>query len=148
MFDVWDTEDEIYLPYGESTEVFLALHRLTDYMFEDKLRYVPLLYSGPFRGWEETRKFLEVNRTGAQPCEEGIIIKSQDRHDDNSKNPIYLKIVNEKFSEVHDSKPKKPIDPEILAARAAEEERVATIVNYERVNKMLFKLIDEGIDYR
>lgn len=145
MFDVWDTEDEIYLPYEESKEVFYAFHRLTNDTFHTTFRYVPLVYCGPFRGWAETMKLLDAKTTGAQPCEEGIVIKSQERFESNSKNPTYLKIVNEKFSEVHDVKPKKAIDPEVLAARAAEEEKVATIVNYERVNKMLFKLIDEGI---
>lgn len=145
MFDVWDTEDEIYLPYEESKEVFYAFHRLTDDAFHSTFRYVPLVYCGPFRGWAETMKLLDAKTTGAQPCEEGIVIKSQERFEDDSRSPIYLKIVNEKFSEVHDTKPKKVIDPAILAAREEEEKRVATIVNYERVNKMLFKLIDEGI---
>ena len=145
MFDVWDTEDEIYLPYEESKEVFYAFHRLTNDAFHSTFRYVPLVYCGPFCGWAETMKLLDAKTTGAQPCEEGIVIKSQERFEDDSRSPIYLKIVNEKFSEVHDTKPKKVVDPAILAAREEEEKRVATIVNYERVNKMLFKLIDEGI---
>lgn len=51
---------------------------------------------------------------------EGIVIKRQNKlWSKSSRLPYYVKIVNEKFSEAHSSKP-KTIDPEKMAAREAE----------------------------
>ena len=52
---------------------------------------------------------------------EGIVIKRQNKlWSKSSRLPYYVKIVNEKFSEAHSSKP-KTIDPEKMVAREAEQ---------------------------
>ena len=80
------------------------------------------------------------------PTGEGIVIKSQDRLDNkSSRTPAYVKIVAKEFSEVHQSKPQKEIDPEKLAKKQADESLAATIVTERRVQKTLEKLIEDGI---
>lgn len=145
VFDVFDTETNQYLPYIDTLVIFKALEKMSQ-QYGEVLYFVPVIYEGPFISWEHLMEFLKKDTTGAQPCEEGIVIKSQDRlADRGSKIPTYIKIVNEKFSEVHDSKPKKLIDPEILKAREANRAMVATVVTERRVQKIIEKMIDEGI---
>lgn len=150
MFDVYDTQTQQYLPfkeaYGFYGQLFLAstISSTPENNLAAKTNFVPVIYEGPFEGWEKTKEYLNVNTTNASPCEEGIVIKSQERFVEDSRSPIYLKIVNEKFSEVHSSTPKS-VDPAALAKKEAERNLVMTIVNYERVNKQLLKLIDEKI---
>ncbi len=153
MFDVWDCEIEQYLPYEQAREFYDELveaaeaHNVMIGFGNNAIAiyFVPVLYDGAFLGWERTMELLSISTTGAQPCEEGIVIKSQDRLDNKSSNtPAYVKIVNERFSEVHDAKPKKPVDPAILAARAEAKERASTIITKRRVEKVLEKAVDNG----
>lgn len=68
---------------------------------------------------------------------EGIVIKRQTKLlSKSSRLPYYVKIVNEKFSEVHSSKP-KIIDPAKMAAREAEQAAVAQVVTKRRIIKGL-----------
>lgn len=145
VFDVFDTETNQYLPYIDTLVIFKALEKMSQ-QYGEVLYFVPVIYEGPFISWEHLMEFLKKDTTGAQPCEEGIVIKSQDRlADRGSKIPTYIKIVNEKFSEVHDSKPKKPVDPAVLKAREANRAMVATVVTERRVVKILEKFVDNSI---
>ena len=139
MFDVWDKNLGEYLPQEKSFSIF---KRLSPYIAE----YVNTLYSGKFASWDELLDLLKENTYGESPCMEGIVIKRQGKLDSkNSRDPFYIKIVSEKFSEVHDSKPRKPVDPAVVAAAEAAQAEIATIVTERRVEKMILKLIDEGI---
>ena len=138
MFDVWDRETEQYLTQEDSLAIF---DRLKNYI----PNYVHTLYNGPFISWEHTLAFLKENIYGETPCMEGIVIKRQNKlWSKSSRLPYYVKIVNEKFSEVHSSKP-KTIDPEKLAAREAEQAAVAEVVTKRRITKGLEKLIEDNI---
>lgn len=138
MFDVWDKETEQYLTQQDSLAIF---DRLKNYI----PNYVHTLYNGPFVSWEHTLAFLNENIYGESPCMEGIVIKRQDKlWSKSSRLPYYVKVVNEKFSEVHSSKP-KTIDPEKLAAREAEQAVVAEVVTKRRIIKGLEKLIEDNI---
>ena len=138
MFDVWDRETEQYLTQEDSLAIF---DRLKNYI----PNYVHTLYNGPFISWEHTLAFLKENIYGEAPCMEGIVIKRQDKlWSKSSRLPYYVKVVNEKFSEVHSSKP-KTIDPEKLAAREVEQAAVAEVVTKRRITKGLEKLIEDNI---
>lgn len=138
MFDVWDRETEQYLTQEDSLAIF---DRLKNYI----PNYVHTLYNGPFISWEHTLAFLKENIYGEAPCMEGIVIKRQNKlWSKSSRLPYYVKIVNEKFSEVHSSKP-KTIDPEKLAAREAEQAAVAEVVTKRRIQKMLQKFEEDNL---
>jgi len=136
VFDVWDTEIEQYLPWEQTKQMaeFCGL------------KMVPLFYDGPFTSWEDIYKFVGKTEMEGSPTGEGIVIKSQDRLDNkSSRTPAYVKIVAKEFSEVHQSKPQKEIDPEKLAKKQVDEALAATIVTERRAEKTLEKLIDDTL---
>lgn len=139
MFDVWDKKTEQYLPFEDTRSIF---GRLSECGIE---RFVPIFYTGVFVSWEHTLSFVGKTEMGAEPCGEGIVIKRQSKLDSkSSRDPFYVKIVSEKFSEVHKSKP-KTIDPEKMAQLEAEKAEVATVVTKRRVEKMLQKFEEDNI---
>lgn len=73
------------------------------------------------------------------------VIKNQTKlNNPNTRNPFYIKIVGDKFTEVHSSS-KKPVSAEVLKAKEEEQAIVGTVVTEARVRKILHKLVDEGI---
>lgn len=136
VFDVYDTETEQYMPWDFTKQIaeFIGL------------KTVPLFYDGPFISWEHIYSFVGKTEMGGEPTGEGVVIKSQDRLDNKfSGTPAYVKIVAKEFSEVHQSKPQKEIDPEKLAKKQADEALAATIVTERRIIKGLEKFIEDGI---
>lgn len=136
VFDVYDTETEQYMPWDFTKQIaeFIGL------------KTVPLFYDGPFISWEHIYSFVGKTEMDGKPTGEGVVIKSQDRLDNKfSGTPEYVKIVAKEFSEVHQSKPQKEIDPAKIAAKKADETLAATIVTARRITKGLEKLIEDGI---
>ena len=135
LYDIWNNVTQSYLP---QTEVKAFCKKF-------KLNYIEELYYGPFISWEHCRSFLNKS-TAYGPEQEGIVIKNQSKLvDENSRAPAYLKIVNEKFKESqHSKKEKKPVDPEVEAAKAEAAKLAASIVTEARVRKLILKLVDEG----
>lgn len=72
------------------------------------------------------------------------VVKIQGEWDENDRNPHVLKIVNEDFRESMKTK-EKIIDPEAEAAKEEARNIMESIVTPRRVEKILFKLRDEGI---
>ena len=139
MFDVWDKVAEEYLPQEKSFSIF---KKLQPYITE----YVNTLYSGDFISWDALLNLLKENTYGESPCMEGIVIKRQNCLDSKSSRlPFYVKIVSEQFSEVHKSKKQKAIDPEAIAKKEANLALAATIVTPQRVQKMIYKFIEDGL---
>ena len=136
VFDVWDTEIEQYIPWEQTKQMaeFCGL------------KMVPVFYDGPFTSWEHVYSFVGKTEMGGEPTGEGVVIKSQDRLDNKfSGTPAYVKIVAKEFSEVHQSKPQKDIDPAKIAARQAAEALAETIVTARRITKGLEKFIEDTL---
>jgi hypothetical protein len=136
VFDVWDTEIEQYIPWEQTKQMaeFCGL------------KMVPVFYDGPFTSWEDIYSYVGKTEMGGEPTGEGVVIKSQDRLDNKfSGTPAYVKIVAKEFSEVHQSKPQKDIDPAKIAARQAAEALAETIVTPRRVEKAIQKFVEDGI---
>ena len=131
VFDIFNRETESYMPQ-EYVKAFCVEHGL-DYIHE--------LYNGPFISWEHCRTFSYMPAYGQ--TQEGIVVKNQDKLTD-SDGYFYLKIVNPEFKEKM-NKPPKEIDPEKEAAKANAQSLMEQIVTRNRVEKMLFKLRDDGI---
>lgn len=141
MYDVWDRETEQYLPYEETIYFYNKLIEggIT-------MEFVNTLYIGEFKSWEHILFLLEINTYGEKPCMEGVVIKRQSRLDSRSSRlPYYVKVVNEQFSEVHDTHVKKNIDPEKLKEIEAQKALVAAIVTERRCQKILEKMIEDNI---
>lgn len=144
MFDVWDTQTEQYLPYEETRAFYGRLIACGNK--EKKFNFVPVFYIGKFESWEKTMELVGKTEVGAEPSGEGIVIKRQDCLDSKSSRlPFYVKIVSEQFSEVHKSRKQKTIDPAAIAKKEANIALAATIVTQQRVQKMLYKFIEDGL---
>ena len=144
MFDVWDTQTEQYLPYEETRSFYDKLIACGNE--DNKFNFVPVFYIGKFESWEKTSELVGKTEVGAEPTGEGIVIKRQNCLDSKSSRlPFYVKIVSEQFSEVHKSKKQKAIDPEAIAKKEANLALAATIVTPQRVQKMIYKFIEDGL---
>ena len=144
MFDVWDTQAEQYLPYEETRSFYDKL--IACGKEDNKFNFVPVFYIGKFESWEKTSELVGRTEVGAEPTGEGIVIKRQNCLDSKSSRlPFYVKIVSEQFSEVHKSKKQKAIDPEAIAKKEAKLALTATIVTPQRVQKMIYKFIEDGL---
>ena len=132
FYDVYDLKTEGYLPQNEVKDI---VNRLD-------LIQVPVFYHGEFTSWEDVRKFVGRTELGGE-LGEGVVVKNQTRlNDPNTRLPFYTKIVIEKFSE---HKKQRVVDPEKLAERERLNAIAETIVTRARVEKILNKLVDEGI---
>lgn len=144
MFDVWDTQAEQYLPYEETRSFYDKLIACGNE--ENKFNFVPVFYIGKFESWEKILELVGRTEVGAEQAGEGIIIKRQNCLDSKSSRlPFYVKIVSEQFSEVHKLKKQKAIDPEVVAKKEANLALAATIVTPQRVQKMIYKFIEDGL---
>ena len=134
MYDVYDVENQCYLPQSE-------VKRLAD---ELGFTYIYVLYDGDFISWEHCRSLMsEV--VYSESIEEGIVVKNMTHlNNPNSREPFVLKIVSDKFSEVRKIRVRE-IDPEKEAIKAKAQEIVNQIVTHRRVEKELYKMRDEGI---
>lgn len=140
MYDVYDTEIKQYLPYDETIVIFEKLKAAGVQNFAN------VLYKGEFKSWEATNELLKANTYGEKPCMEGIVIKRQSRLDSKSSSlPFYIKIVNQQFSEVHTDHVKKEFNPEELAKIEAQKKLVAAVVTERRCQKIVEKLIEDGV---
>lgn len=132
FYDVYDLETEGYLPQNEVKDIVNRLN----------LIYVPVFYDGEFTSWDDIRKFVGRTDLGGE-LGEGVVVKNQTRlNDTNTRIPFYTKIVIEKFSE---HMKQRVVDPEKSVERERLNAIAETIVTRARVEKILNKLVDEGI---
>ncbi|UNA01647.1 putative RNA ligase [Bacillus phage vB_BcgM] len=134
LFDLYDTKTKKYLPYGNVEEEAKRLG----------LKLAPVLYEGEFISFEHLMSFVGQTKlggnVGGQAGGEGIVVKKV-----NDKDQVFLKLVDEAFLEVHNStgsRQKAPKDPNKASAERA---FVAATVTEARVDKILYKLSDEGV---
>lgn len=136
VFDIKSLSSNTYLPWKETKRIAKILGLPT----------VPIFYEGPFKDWDHVYSFVGKTEMDADPAGEGIVIKSQERLNraDDGRAPSYVKIVGEKFSEIHHSKTHKLINTEKLAEKQRLEELAKTIVTDRRVEKILQKFVEDG----
>ncbi|QDH49945.1 RNA ligase [Bacillus phage Beyonphe] len=134
LFDLYDTKAQKYLPY-ETVE--LESLRLG-------LKLAPVLYRGKFIDFEHLMSFVGTTALGGHVGDkeggEGIVVKKV-----NDKDQVFLKLVDEAFLEVHNSKGSKQKAPKDPNKASAEREFVNATVTEARVDKILYKLSDEGV---
>ena len=135
VYDIWDKAISQYWTQN-AVKGFCTIHGL---------EYIEELYYGPFVGWDHCRSFLNKS-TAYGPEQEGIVIKNQTKlGNSDNRNPVYIKIVNDKFKESqHSKKPPKEIDPKKEVEKQKAAELVGSIVTEARVRKLILKLVDEG----
>lgn len=141
IYDIWDTATK---SWKSQIEVQIVVH--TFKMQHVDVRTPKSFYFGFFKGWEHLYSLVGQTAIGAQPCGEGIVIKNQSRlYNSSDEEPAYIKIVSEKFSEVHEKKPKKLPSLEELEKKKEQEELAKTIITERRIQKFIEKMVDNGI---
>ncbi|ASZ75983.1 RNA ligase [Bacillus phage Taffo16] len=134
LFDLYDTKTQKYLPY-ETVE--LEALRLG-------LKLAPVLYRGEFIDFEHLMSFVGKTALGGHVGDkeggEGIVVKKV-----NDKDQVFLKLVDEAFLEVHNSRGSKQKVPKDPNKASAERAFVNATVTEARVDKILYKLSDEGV---
>lgn len=127
LFDLYDVEKEKYIHF---TEVKKEAERL-------KLNLIPVFYEGEYQSLEHLESFIGQTALGVKKGE-GIVVKNVDYQDVYGKQ-LFVKLVIDAFKEVQ--RIKKPRDPNV---QSAEIEAVQSVLTRARVEKWIYKLIDEG----
>lgn len=136
LFDIYDRVDERYLTQDKVNELAKELG----------LNQVKTYYSGEFTTWDEVYKYADRQSDISEKEQEGIVVKNMTALAEERTLPAYLKIVNASFREVQRSHHKQKVeDPMKIAARAKAMEIAQQIITENRVKKLIYKLIDEGI---
>lgn len=136
IFDIYDMEKRCYCPQEYVKAVAEALG----------IPYVPVFYDGVFTNWDEIMPLIGRTEMGGE-IGEGIVIKNLSRLCDGKTGlPVYTKLVHERFQEVfRKARERRQGDPEERKARFLGRQAAESIVTSARVEKMLHKLVDEGI---
>lgn len=128
LFDLYNVDGEVYLSH----------HTMMAEAARLGLQTVPVFYAGKYKGYEHLVQF--VNRSVLAEQGEGIVVKNYDYRDRFGKQ-MYVKLVSEKFAEMRPQKtPRDPNRPESLEATF-----IKTFMTRARVEKLLLKLVDEGV---
>lgn len=130
-FDVFDTESGKYLP---QSKVRVIVEKLG-------LNYVPVFFEGEFTRWDDYMHLVGKTEMGGE-IGEGIVVKNMTSIDYNT---LYTKIVHERFRETKRTPKPKPTDMERIREKERLTELAKTIVTRQRVEKMLYKLIDDAL---
>lgn len=134
LYDIYDVDSEMYHPFSI---VKLEAQRLG-------LNLIPVLYEGEYTSFEHLQSFVGKTmlggRLGDVETGEGIVVKNVD-YRDRFGNQKFVKLVTDVFREVQ--KQKAPKDPQIELTQ--EQVFVQQVVTEARVDKFLYKFVDEGI---
>lgn len=129
LFDIYDHDTETWHDYSyvQSEAGLLGLEM------------VPVFYIGDYRSFDHLMSFVGRTDLGGKLGDletgEGIVVKKLE------DNNVFVKLVVDQFREVQ--KQKAPKDPQRVATQ--EQLFVNDTVTPARIEKMLFKLVDEGI---
>lgn len=132
FYDVFDLATGGYMYQAAAYEIFKQLNLLT----------APVFYIGEFQSWDFVKQWVGKTMLGGE-YGEGIVIKNQTALNAD-KTEYYIKIVCDQFKETSHHKV-KIVDPKKMAATEKELELAKTIVTFPRVDKILHKLVDEGV---
>lgn len=132
VFDIYDVKDENYLSQSDVKE-FAKKHGLN---------YIHTFYEGKFPGWDYVKSYVGKSVYGE--IGEGVVIKNQSKlRCSDSKYPSILKLVIENLCEVAK---KNKVDKNKMHILNEAKEQAAQIVTKRRIEKIAYKLRDDGID--
>ncbi|WP_439197285.1 RNA ligase family protein [Bacillus velezensis] len=130
LFDIYDKKEGVDLSHvAVVTEAF----RLG-------LTLAPILYAGKYRGFDHLQNFVGRSALANESAEgEGVVVKNVSYRDNFGKQ-LFVKVVSDSFREMQPQK--APRDP---AKLNAEQTFVRTFATKGRVDKLLRKMVDEGV---
>jgi hypothetical protein len=126
LFDIYDRKEQKYLHYSSFDDLAPAY-----------IERVPTFYDGPYISDDHLRTFLGKTAFPI-PEGEGIVIKNTD-YVDRYGHQKFVKMVTESFSEKSKKKNPTPV------VESEEQKFARQYVTPARVEKILYKLVDEGV---
>lgn len=134
----------LYDIYNLHLEEYVSFSMVRDEAKRLGLNLIPVFFEGEFESFEQLMSYVgrtELNgKLGQEVSGEGIVVKNVDYRDSFGKQ-MFVKLVVDKFAEVQMQKapkdPKKKFTPEELKVREC--------ITSPRVEKQLFKMIEEGL---
>lgn len=134
-YDIFDVNEGKYLTQDKVKQIVEELD----------LIYVPVFYVGKFISWEHIKGFVGRTEMGGE-YGEGVVVKNQTKlNNPNTRLPFYTKIVCDTFCETKGHRESKPVDIEKMAERERLQSITETIVTNARVQKLVNKMVDDGI---
>ncbi|ODB76032.1 RNA ligase family protein [Bacillus velezensis] len=130
LFDIYDKKEGVYLSH---VAVVAEAFRLG-------LTLAPILYAGKYRGFDHLQNFVGSSALANELAGgEGVVVKNVSYRDNFGKQ-LFVKVVSDSFREMQPQK--APRDP---AKLNAEQTFVRTFATKGRVDKLLRKMVDEGV---
>ncbi len=132
LYDIYNTHLEEYVSFS---------------MVEDEhkrlgLNLVPVFFKGEFESYEQISQYIGRTELGGtikgEPSGEGIVVKNVS-YKDNFGKQMFVKLVVDGFAEF--VRQKLPKDPKAMSKT---RQLVADCLTQARVDKHLFKMVDEG----
>lgn len=137
LYDIYLIEEDDKSFYESFTAVKMEAERLG-------LNLIPVFYEGEYQSFEHLQSFVGKTLLGGKLGDvetgEGIVVKNV-KYRDRFGNQKFVKLVTDAFREVQ--KQKAPKDPKIELTQ--EQVFVEKTVTEARVEKLLYKFVDEGI---
>ncbi|MBM7598261.1 hypothetical protein JOC34_000618 [Virgibacillus halotolerans] len=137
--DYGDNERQFYLfdIYDERSEEYLPIHVIKAESKRLGLNLAPVFYEGEFQSLDHINSFVGESKLG--DIGEGVVVKNYN-YKDKFGDQVFTKIVSDQFAEKAQTKKQKlPQNTNEL------DDFVDTYLTKPRVEKMLHKLVDEGI---
>ncbi|EPC8411051.1 RNA ligase family protein [Bacillus thuringiensis] len=134
LYDIFDTETQRYINFKLVKKVSRQLG----------LNLIPVFYEGEYQSFEHLQSFVGKTALGGVLGDletgEGIVVKNVD-YVDRFGNQKFVKLVTDAFREIQSQK--APKDPK--KALTQEQSFVNQVVTEARIEKFLYKFVDEGI---
>lgn len=125
--------------YNTYTCEYVSFSMVKDESKRLGLNLIPLFYEGKYQSFDHLMSFVGKTNLGGEQGE-GVVVKNVNYKDKYGKQ-IFVKLVTDEFREIQ--KQKAPKDPNKPAT--VEQQFVNECVTKARVEKLLYKLVDEGV---
>lgn len=134
-----DNEHKFYLYdiYNEHLQEYVNFSMVKDESHRLNINLIPLFYEGKYQSFEHLQSFIGKSILGAEG--EGIVVKNVN-YINRFGSQCFVKLVSDDFREVQ--KQKAPKDPNF---QSVEMTFVNECMTKARVEKLLHKLVDEGV---
>lgn len=134
----------LFAIFNEFTQEYVSFSMVKDEARRLNLKLVPVFYEGVYQSYEHLQSFVgktELGGTlGGETTGEGIVVVNYD-YKDRYGDQVFTKMVVDKFAEVqHQKSPRDPNTPETIEALWVKDNMTKA-----RIEKLLLKLVDEGI---
>lgn len=133
-----ENEHKFYLfdIYNEFTQEYVNFSMVKDESNRLRLNLIPLFYEGKYQSFEHLQSFVGNSSLGEEG--KGVVVKNVN-YIDRYGSQCFVKLVSDGFREVQ--KQKAPKDPNF---QSVEMNFVNECMTKARVEKLLYKLVDEG----